>query len=76
MEPNFVVGIKFAVKIKMIPTIIQYLIMSNSIQNLEKKRNTALSIKDCLKLIGVQEITANIYAVPKNTKSQKQYLAT
>jgi hypothetical protein len=50
--------------------------MSATIQNLESKKTSSLSIKDCLKLIGFQEITANIYAVPKNNKSQKPYLST
>jgi hypothetical protein len=50
--------------------------MTTTLPKLENQRNTSLSIKDCLKLIGVQEIAANIYAVPKNNKSQKAYMST
>ncbi len=27
-----------------------------------------LSIKDCLKMIGIKELTANVYEIPKNLK--------
>jgi hypothetical protein len=40
---------------------------SKDIENLSK-----LGIKDCLKLIGFEELTANIFAIPKNKKKFKQ----
>jgi hypothetical protein len=38
------------------------------------KKQTSLGIKDCLRLIGVKELTANIYAVPKGKKTKNELL--
>jgi hypothetical protein len=38
------------------------------------KNQSSLGIKDCLKLIGIKEITANIYAVPKGKKNKGELL--
>ncbi|MBP6618662.1 MAG: hypothetical protein KA188_00325 [Leadbetterella sp.] len=38
------------------------------------KNQSSLGIKDCLKLIGIKEITANIYAVPKGKKNKSELL--
>lgn len=34
-----------------------------------------ITIKDCLKLIGIKELTANIYAVPSKRKEKEAKLA-
>lgn len=38
------------------------------------KNPSSLGIKDCLRLIGLKEITANIYAVPKGKKPKSELL--
>ncbi|MCF8323814.1 MAG: hypothetical protein K9I84_02560 [Leadbetterella sp.] len=38
------------------------------------KNQTSLGIKDCLRLIGLKELTANIYAVPKGKKPKNEIL--
>ena len=46
--------------------------MKSSSQILESAKNQSLSIKDCLKLIGIKELTANIYAIPKDHHLKKE----
>lgn len=47
--------------------------MDNIANILQNSNNQAsLGIKDCLKLIGVKELTANIYAVPKGKKHKNE----
>ena len=48
----------------------------NNIANILEtpKTQVQLGIKDCLKLIGIKEITANIYAVPSGKKTKKELL--
>ncbi len=41
--------------------------MKTTYNSLESN-NSNLNIKDCLKMIGVKELTANVYAIPKNLK--------
>ena len=50
------------------------LIMEPAVNNFESTKPSLLSVKDCLKLIGIKELTANIYAVPKANKSKKEML--
>ncbi len=38
------------------------------------KNSSSLGIKDCRRLIGLKEITANIYAVPKGKKNKSELL--
>lgn len=52
-----------------------YSIMEHITNIFENKKNqTSLGIKDCLRLIGVKELTANIYAVPKGKKTKNELL--
>ncbi len=49
--------------------------MNNIIKQLENPKNpSVLGIKDCLKLIGVKELTANIYAIPKGKRPKSELL--
>lgn len=48
--------------------------MEPAVNNFESTKPSLLSVKDCLKLIGIKELTANIYAVPKANKSKKEML--
>ncbi|WP_255070616.1 hypothetical protein [Lacihabitans sp. LS3-19] len=49
--------------------------MKTSNQTTESTKNQSLSIKDCLKLIGIKELTANIYAIPKGDHLRKTGLS-
>lgn len=44
--------------------------ITNILEN--PKFQASLGIKDCLKLIGIKELTANIYAVPKGKKPKNE----
>lgn len=46
--------------------------ITNIIEN--PKNQSSLGIKDCLKLIGIKELTANIYAVPRGKKTKTELL--
>ncbi len=46
--------------------------ITNIFENTQNQ--TSLGIKDCLKLIGLKELTANIYAVPKGKKPKNELL--
>ncbi|MCA0365690.1 MAG: hypothetical protein U0V04_19745 [Spirosomataceae bacterium] len=46
--------------------------MSTSITTSETFGNQILSIKDCLKIIGIEEIADNVYALPHFVKEKSK----
>ncbi|MCP9770559.1 hypothetical protein EGI22_21845 [Lacihabitans sp. LS3-19] len=67
----------FFANFRSIVTFVQYSLksMKTSNQTTESTKNQSLSIKDCLKLIGIKELTANIYAIPKGDHLRKTGLS-
>jgi hypothetical protein len=49
--------------------------MKQGTNNLENSNtHSGLGIKDCLRLIGIKELTANIYAGPRGKKPKSELL--
>lgn len=46
--------------------------VTNTLEN--SNNQSGLGIKECLRLIGIKELTANIYAVPQGKKPKTELL--